>query len=479
MYRSRSRDTSADTPHARTSSRAFAGPVFRDSSSESDELHLAQLLVDRSDEFILWFDAEARLLYGNPAICRALGYQQSEFSTLRMSDIAPLTPDIWPARWGELKQHLSQNFEAELRTRSGEIIPVQFNANYVGGKEFVLCFGRDLRQPPPAPPPASEDAIFVMREGQVEDSEGEAPELFGGSRRQIIGELQSLLGEPGSLGDAAARALAGNEVVFDWHSRRPDGSRVQIECTLSRIELEGNVRLLAVAVDVTGPRQPPSTLAQLSGRLLEMQDEERRRIARELHDSTGQNLGALSIGLSMLLSTLAIDSRTRDAIQESVALADSCIREIRTMSYLLHPPLLDELGLTSGLRAYADGYSERTGIQLALDLPSHMPRLPQAIEIALFRIAQEGLANIHRHSGSRTAHLRLKQEPDHVELETVDFGHGLTSASRIGVGIAGMRERARQLGGRLTIASSETGTTLHVFLPLSHSQQFDTAVGRP
>jgi two-component system NarL family sensor kinase len=163
------------------------------------------------------------------------------------------------------------------------------------------------------------------------------------------------------------------------------------------------------------------------------------------------------------------------------------------MSYLLHPPLLDELGLQSALRTYAGGYSERTGIRLELDFPPQMPRLPRAIEIALFRIVQEGLANIHRHSGSERATLRVKHEADRVELELIDFGRGLprgtlywdtldwdmTSASRIGVGIAGIRERARQLGGRLTIASEETGTTLHVVLPVLQSQQLDTSVGRP
>jgi signal transduction histidine kinase len=149
------------------------------------------------------------------------------------------------------------------------------------------------------------------------------------------------------------------------------------------------------------------------------------------------------------------------------------------MSYLLHPPLLDELGLESALRGYVDGYSERTGIRVDLDLPPRIGRLPQEIEVALFRIVQEGLSNVHRHSGSQTATLRLGRNLDQVELELADAGHGLhsgslewdmTSPSRIGVGIAGMRERARQLGGRLTIASSEAGTTLHVVLPAASAR---------
>ena len=235
------------------------------------------------------------------------------------------------------------------------------------------------------------------------------------------------------------------------------------------MSVDGRVRLLAIAVDATARGKSEHTLAQLSSRLLETQDQERRRIARELHDTTGQNLGALSINLAMILTTCALDPHARETLEECIALTDSSIREIRTLSYLLHPPLLDELGLVSALRAFSEGYAERTGLGVELDLPASMPRLPQPVEIALFRIVQEGLTNIHRHSGSSTAILRLKYHHDKVELEVSDHGRGLppgTLEGGIGVGIAGMRERARQSGGRLTIGSSETGTTLHVVLPL-------------
>jgi signal transduction histidine kinase len=198
--------------------------------------------------------------------------------------------------------------------------------------------------------------------------------------------------------------------------------------------------------------------------LIEMQDQERRRIARELHDTTGQNLGALRIGLSMILATAAINPSIRKAIEESVALADCCVREIRDLSYLLHPPLLDELGLGSALRAFSDVYAERAGIALKLELPEHLPRFSQPIEIALFRIVQEGLENIHRHSGSETAILRLKHESDNVQVDITDHGNGLLTGT-IGVGIAAMKERARRLGGLLTICAAETGTTIHVVVP--------------
>ena len=392
-----------------------------------------------------------------------------------------MTEEGWPARWAHMKQHRERTMVVELRTHSGGILPVRLHMKYatIGGQQYILCNGRSLQQRKVVPSAIvvefTGDAIFVVHEGRVVDSNRKGEELFGTSRQQIVAELEQILRESASLRERMARALQGEEVVFHWHSRRPDASRFNIECTLFRIEIEGHVRLLAVAVDATARRKSEQTLAQLSGRLLQMQDEERRRIARELHDTTGQNLGALSINLALIQSTVsALNPRARETLEESIALIDSCVREIRTMSYLLHPPLLDELGLVSALRAYSEGYAERTGIRVDLELPAHMARLPQAIEIALFRIVQEGLANIHRHSGSRTAALRLQPLPDRVELEVADSGRGLppgtlewdmTSASRIGVGIAGMRERARQLGGRLTIASSEIGTTLHVVLP--------------
>ena len=441
-----------------------------------------------ADELVAWLDVDGRLLYGNPAFCRALGYSLAELQALHAWDVSPTTPESWPVRFAELRERPNQVFVVEMHTRKGNILPARTTVNYVvfDGKEYLICRGRDPRETKPGPQAIARidrstldsavDAIFLLHEGAIVQCQPHSG--TDSSRERIREDLETMLLESGTIRERMTRALRGEDVTFNWYSQRPDSSRANIECTLSRIEIEGSVRLLAVALDITARRKSARTLAQLSGRLLELQDEERRRIARELHDTTGQNLGALSMGLSMVLSVGEFDSRIKAALEESVVLVEACVREIRTMSYLLHPPLLDELGLVSALRAYSDGYAERTGIYIELDLPEHLPRLPQAIELALFRIVQEGLANIHRHSGSPTAVLRLKHEANRVQLELIDRGRGLppgtldwdmTSASRIGVGIAGMRERARQLSGRLTIASGKTGTTLHVVLPVLHS----------
>jgi signal transduction histidine kinase len=216
----------------------------------------------------------------------------------------------------------------------------------------------------------------------------------------------------------------------------------------------------------------------LTGRLMRAQDDERRRIAQLLHETTAQDLAALKMLLARLNRTSGrLDDTERTALTESIALAEQSIAQIRTLSYLLHPPFLDETGLLSALRWYAAGFAERSGIRVDLDLPESFERLPLDSETALFRIVQESLINIHRHSGSETAHIRLQRDAGTLVLEIADRGRGIPDASLkgirsgvLGVGVAGMSERTGQLGGCLEIASSDrgpTGTTVRVRVPLA------------
>lgn len=229
---------------------------------------------------------------------------------------------------------------------------------------------------------------------------------------------------------------------------------------------------VGAATDRTERKRVETALHQLSGRLLELQDDERRRIARELHDTTAQNLAVLSMNLHSVRDKV-FGVKPRQAVVESLGLAERCSQEIRTLSYLLHPPLLDELGLMSALRSYTAGYTQRTGIQTELKM-DEIGRLPRDVEITLFRIVQEALTNVHRHSGSSRAEIRVIRDPREVHLHIADFGRGvppealdlISEGASLGVGIAGMRERARQLGGTLKVASSSSGTTIIVNLPL-------------
>ena len=233
-------------------------------------------------------------------------------------------------------------------------------------------------------------------------------------------------------------------------------------------------RIAGIAEDITEQRESQMRLRELTGQLLHAQDEERRRIARDLHDVTAQNLAALAIGLSTLNdSVAALNSEERQLIAQSLKLVDQCSEEVRTLSYLLHPPLLDEFGLTVALKWYIDGFTRRTAIKVELDVLSELERFPPEIEIALFRVLQESLVNIQKHSGSSAAKIRLTREDGRIILEIHDLGTGFVAdnlpgrtVSTAGVGILSMRERLKQLGGGLTLESGPGGTRVRAMLPL-------------
>jgi signal transduction histidine kinase len=226
-------------------------------------------------------------------------------------------------------------------------------------------------------------------------------------------------------------------------------------------------------------REHEEEYRRLSSRLLRLQDEERRRLARDLHESTGQRLAVLIMNLDAVArATKGLDGRARRALADSRDLAEQCARDVRTFAYLLHPPLLDEAGLVSAVRWYAEGFAKRSGIRVVMDL-GEVGRLPEPIETAIFRVVQEGLTNIHRHASATTASIRLTSTADAVALEIHDQGRGLhdpgtrpngaTTPGTMGVGIQGMRERIHQLGGTFDVAFTDGGTTVRVSVPLTAS----------
>jgi signal transduction histidine kinase len=218
-------------------------------------------------------------------------------------------------------------------------------------------------------------------------------------------------------------------------------------------------------------------LEQLTARLIHLQDEERRRLARDLHDSAGQYLAGIQMNLSALLRpNSGLEDAARARVSDSMDMAKLCTSEIRTISYLLHPPLLDEAGLRSAISWYVEGFSKRSGIRVDLQIPEDFQRLPSETETALFRVVQQSLANIHRHSGSSVAIIRIEIDDHAVSVEIRDEGHGFPpevltgfhSGTRLlGVGMAGMRERIREMGGRFDVRSSENGASIQVSLQLS------------
>jgi signal transduction histidine kinase len=235
-----------------------------------------------------------------------------------------------------------------------------------------------------------------------------------------------------------------------------------------------------IAADVTSEvlarkklQESEKQLALLSGRLMHLQDEERRRIARDLHDSTAQALSALEMNTS-LLEASAADENSRRIAGETRAISRQVCQELRNISYLLHPPLLEEKGLLFAIRWFTDGFTKRNNIPVFLDLPEDFPRLPSDEETALFRIVQEALSNIYRHAGATKAWITLRRGDDGaVSLEVRDHGEGLPEgfslAQSSGVGLAGMRERMKQFGGTLEVDSSPYGVSVKCRLG-SHGQ---------
>lgn len=242
---------------------------------------------------------------------------------------------------------------------------------------------------------------------------------------------------------------------------------------------QGIARMIGTGTDITQRKLAEQELQLLSTRLLDAQDQERRRIARELHDGTAQDLCAVLFNLEMLESTPALPVKMQNTVSDCRTFCTQALNEIRTLSYILHPPMLEYVGLSASLRWYLEGFTRRTGIEVQLIASPDIGRLPDKIETDLFRIVQECLSNIHRHSGSPTAEVRLKLRTSTVVLEIEDHGRGMpepqaVSSRPAGVGLSGMEQRLRYLGGRIEIKSNSQGTTIIAVVPLPREAVADT-----
>src|SRR5579863_696481 len=268
-------------------------------------------------------------------------------------------------------------------------------------------------------------------------------------------------------------ALASAIIVLLGESQRRQNDAL----LKAQSELEEKVRGRTADLDTVN-----RSLRELSARLMQLQDDERRRIARELHDSVGQTLAALAMNLALVRNDVERLARTAAALNDSESLVREMSSEVRTISHLLHPPLLDEAGLSSAIRWYVDGFAQRSRIKVDLDLPEDLERLSSEMETAIFRVVQECLTNIHRHSGSQVARSQIRRRHDQVLVQIADKGRGIplekqeemATNGTPGVGIRGMRERLRQLGGTLEIASNGSGTVVTVSLPVAEKAKAET-----
>ena len=447
-------------------------------------------------------------LEANDSFTRLTGYTHKE--TLGRT---PLEMNLWkdPGRRVEVMAKLQKDSEVRdeefvCMTKSGEVRIAQFSGTLIelDGRPCALVIVRDITARKQAEDAlrASEErfrtlvrdfhvgVVLLGPDAKIQFANQVAQQWFGISLEEAKGRNTSQLDLISVREDGTEipfsmrpgpRAIETREPiqseVIGW--RRKDSNEIlwTLGNAVPQFGADGSVSaVINTFTNITERKQAEEALHQLSTRLLQLQDEERRRLGRELHDSLAQSVLAVNLNLAQATRSLtALDERSRHSLAEARRVLAEMSREIRTLSYLLHPPLLDELGLVSAVKEYAEGFSERSGIKLELDVQAGFGRLPQEAETALFRIVQESLANIQRHSGAQTAKIQLRGDSASVNLEVSDRGCGMDkkaiergngSGARLGVGILGMRERMTQLGGKLEIESSSSGTTVRVSIPL-------------
>jgi len=328
-----------------------------------------------------------------------------------------------------------------------------------------------------------------------------AEKLYGWSAEDVLGRNIMDVVVSNDMRKQASQIMEsvtkGRNWTGDFRVRRKDGTSFPAQVTDAPIfdEHGAVVGVVGISRDLTQQKEAEEVLKQsymqleamveertnalrlLSARLLHMQDVERRRIARELHDSIGQYLAMIAMNVDLIAEEKEDVKRTR-LISECRESVQQCLTETRTLSHLLHPPLLDESGLMTAAAWYVDGFAKRSGIAVKLDLPPSDFRLPSDVEIVLFRIMQESLTNVHRHAHCSAVEITLKLADNRAILQIKDNGCGIPeqklqlfwdNKGGVGVGLAGMRERVRDLNGKLDIISGQNGTTVVVCIPFTES----------
>ena len=480
------------------------------------QLTIANRLLELAHDGVVVRDAESRVISWNRGAERMYGWTKDE-ALGKVTHVLLRTEFPEPLEQVERKLNATGAWEGELvhTTRSGARIIVA-SRQVLHQDEYGLAFAileinRDITEGKRAQEAqrASEErfrllvdqvrdyAIFMLDvEGYIQTWNSGAERIKGYRAAEIVGKHFSCFfprtdiqaGKPAHNLKVAARE--GRFLDEGWRVRK-DGSKFWANVVITALhDSSGNLSGFAkVTRDMTDHKLAEESLSQLSGRLLKLQDEERRRIARELHDSTSQTLSALALNLSLLqLRTSQLDSEVLKTVAEAVRLAEQASNEVRNISHLLHPPDLDEVGLTAAIQWHVRKFAERTGLHVDVKLPPHFQRLDSEQELTLFRVVQEGLTNVHRHSGSSTARVQLALRRGNVVLQIEDMGHGIPTGALdldygfsgsidVGVGIRGMRQRIRQLGGQLEIRSNHSGTCVTAILPLEEVKQNRTLAG--
>lgn len=477
--------------------------------SESEERY--RNVVQTQTELICRYLPDTTITFVNDAYCRYFGKSRAELIGLKFIELIPehSRQDTLVYVQSLLKNPRIQSNEHQAILADGSITwqhwidHVITNGN--GRVKELQGIGRDITERKLAeeelqiserrfatafsanPQPMS---LTTLAEGRYIDVNESFLQMSGYAREEVIGNTSLGLGIFQAPEDReklvgplrSGKSVQNLELMFRTKTRE---FRILLS-SAELINLGGQQCVLVASSDITDRKRleeerlnAENELSQLTARLFTLQDEERRRIARELHDGTAQNLFAISIDIDLMRKQTANgDSELNSLLDESASLCEQSLQEIRTLSYLLHPPLLDHAGLVSALQWYVDGFIKRSGIAVNLVALESVGRMGSEIETALFRIVQESLTNIRRHSGSETAGIRLWRDEDEIFLEIHDHGKGIKLTDSIGpidethllgVGIPGMRQRLRQLGGRLDIVTSASGTVVTAIIPLKET----------
>jgi PAS domain S-box-containing protein len=473
----------------------------------SDETH-ARLaaIVASSDDAIISKDLTGTITSWNAGATRIFGFTPEEvigrsITLLIPSELRDQETDILKRlRRGERIDH----FETVRVTKSGKrldvsltISPIRDSKGRIIGASKVARditerkrFQDALRESQAQLALALESSRTAMFDWDLIELRGKWNEQlaalyqFWPSGEYITREEWHSLLHPDDVGrlveEAKTAITEKDQFQFEYRTVRPDGE-VRWVLSHGRIERDAAgkaIRMIGTQTDITDRKQVEemAKVREFTGQLLTAQDAERRRLARELHDSAGQIVAALQMQLTpMKTDAEQLSPAFTAGIGDSLALLQQLSQELRTVSHLLHPPLLDERGLPSALRWYIEGFAERSKIEVELELAEDLGRLPCEMETALFRIVQESLTNIHRHSGSTRACIRVHRSDDNLCLEVQDFGRGMmirrnngsSVTPRSGVGIQGMHERVRQLNGHFEIQSTGSGTLVCARLPVT------------
>lgn len=459
-------------------------------------------LVENAHDIIDVLRLDGTIVYESPACEAILGYAPDE----RIGDdcLQYIHPDDLPrvrSLFHDLVEDggVAKTVEYRYRRKSGAYVTFEVTGRVSideNGEPIVIVNKRDMtdRRTIEAKLGASEALYRNVVETQTEMICRFLPDstltfvndaycrFFRRSREQLVGrkffelipedksreaqEFVRSLVESRTGADCVEHEVIQADGSIGWHQW---SNHLVLDDLGNVIELQG------IGRDITERKLAEKQLQNLSAKLLNLQDDERRRLARELHDGTAQNLATLNINLSTVKQLLREDQEKALALlEQSEMLNRESLREVRTLSYLLHPPMLDDNGLASALRWLIRGFSERSGVSIDLVFDPSVGRLQSEVETALYRIVQEGLNNIHRHSKSSTAQVRVVKESNHIVLEVFDQGRGIPESlltnsdaysHTLGVGIPGMRERVRLLGGELRIESDVNGTALRCFIP--------------